>query len=67
MDIVKTQGNNVKILDAATGNLKCNIPMKGEVNNVQMQNGQVVVQLNDGGYSRTKVYDPKTGNLMGNY
>jgi|TARA_R110000868_G_scaffold195048_4_gene440739 hypothetical protein len=68
MDIIKTQGNTVKVLDARTGNLKCNIPIQGQLSgNAQMQNGTIVVQIKENAYTRTKIYDARTGNLKANY
>ena len=65
---IKTQNNTVKILDSRTGNVKCSIPMQGELRgNAQLQGDSVFVQLKEGNNTRVKIYDAHTGNLKGNY
>jgi hypothetical protein len=67
MNIAKTSGGNVKILNAETGNLKFSIPVKGVMaGNAQIQGTNVIIQLKEGPNTRTKIYDTKTGMLKAN-
>ena len=67
MFISKTTNDAVKIHDARTGNLKCNIPIRGQMlGNAQVQGNLITVQLQEGNKVRTKVFDARTGNLKNN-
>jgi len=67
MNIVKTEKDRIKILDAITGGIKLNLPVGGETAGTAMLQGDsVIVPVRDGQNIRTKIYDVRTGNLKVN-